>query len=104
MICAPRQSAARNVGLPRFQIKLYPPNWPGKVLWPGGNLMPIRMAISLALLLLLHPRTLHGAPTTAPVEQWGIFELALNGPSDGKPYDTKLSAKFTSGSSTIEVR
>lgn len=35
---------------------------------------------------------------------WDIFELALDGPSDGNPYlDVELSATFTSGTRTFDV-
>src|SRR6185312_11920042 len=38
------------------------------------------------------------------VEQWGLFEVALNGPTNGNPFlDVKFSAKFTQGDSTIEA-
>jgi hypothetical protein len=46
------------------------------------------------------------APATSPaiaIEQWGMFELALNGPAEGHPFDAKLSAEFTSGSSSVNV-
>jgi hypothetical protein len=36
------------------------------------------------------------------VEQWGVFEIALNGPTNGNPFlDVQLSARFTQGVSTI---
>jgi len=38
------------------------------------------------------------------VEQWGVFELSLTGPSDGNPYmDNSLDAEFTNGSQTVRV-
>ncbi len=38
------------------------------------------------------------------VEQWGFFELALNGPTNGNPFlDVKFSARFAQGDSTIEA-
>jgi hypothetical protein len=40
----------------------------------------------------------------AAVEQWGLFELALRGPTDGNPFvDVELSATFTHGDRTIRV-
>lgn len=40
----------------------------------------------------------------AQVERWGLFELSLEGPSDGHPdVEVSLSAKFSNGSHTIEV-
>jgi len=36
------------------------------------------------------------------VEQWGVFEFALNGPTNGNPFlDVQFSARFTQGDSTI---
>jgi hypothetical protein len=38
------------------------------------------------------------------VEQWGVFEIALNGPTNGNPFtDAQFSARFTQGDSTIEA-
>jgi hypothetical protein len=41
---------------------------------------------------------------TQHVEQWGVFELSLEGPSDGNPYmDNTIGAKFSNGSKTVVV-
>ncbi len=38
------------------------------------------------------------------IEQWGLFELALDGPADGNPYlDITLSAQFTHEDRTVTV-
>jgi hypothetical protein len=38
------------------------------------------------------------------VEQWGVFEIALKGPTNGNPFlDVKLSAKFTQGGDSVSV-
>jgi hypothetical protein len=38
------------------------------------------------------------------VEQWGVFEIEINGPSDGNPYmEVELSAVFTSGNDKVTV-
>jgi hypothetical protein len=38
------------------------------------------------------------------IEQWGIFEVALNGPSDGNPFaDVSLSATFTCEQTTLKA-
>jgi hypothetical protein len=49
-----------------------------------------------------------GAESTLPkppiVEQWGVFELTLPGPSDGNPFvDVKLTATFENGSKQVKV-
>jgi len=47
------------------------------------------------------------ADAAAPVrsvEQWGIFELELQGPSDGNPFlDVTVSATFSNGKKLVEV-
>ena len=38
------------------------------------------------------------------VEQWGIYEIELKGPTNGNPFlDVRFSAAFTDGCKTIEV-
>jgi len=38
------------------------------------------------------------------VEQWGVFELALNGPTNGNPFlDAQFSGRFTQGAEATEV-
>ncbi len=38
------------------------------------------------------------------VEQWGIYEIALNGPTNGNPFlDVTFSAKFTQGTNSVET-
>ncbi len=38
------------------------------------------------------------------VEQWGVFEVALSGPTNGNPFlDVNFSARFTQGDSVIEA-
>lgn len=48
-----------------------------------------------------------GVPVSAqdgPVEQWGLFELALPGPTNGNPFvDVPFSARFYQGYDSIEV-
>lgn len=37
------------------------------------------------------------------IQRWSIFELSLDGPSDGNPFtDVKLSARFTQGNNTLQ--
>ena len=55
----------------------------------------------LLLLLLCSSLTVYAAPT---VEQWGRFELALPGPTNGNPFlDVSWSARFTSGTNSVEA-
>ena len=40
----------------------------------------------------------------ATVEQWGVFDLALNGPTNGNPFlDVKFSARFMQGTNSLEA-
>ena len=44
------------------------------------------------------------SPRSKTVEQWGVYELSLKGPSYGNPYmDNTLDTKFTNGSKTVTV-
>ncbi len=43
-------------------------------------------------------------PATLPIEQWGLFEVALTGPTAGNPFkDVKLTATFTLEHRTVQV-
>ncbi|MGC3958985.1 MAG: DUF5060 domain-containing protein [Verrucomicrobiota bacterium] len=56
----------------------------------------------LALILVLATMT----PTYAAtgVEQWGVYEVALKGPTNGNPFlDVRFAAKFVQGNDSIEV-
>ncbi|MEP1445266.1 MAG: DUF5060 domain-containing protein [Paraglaciecola sp.] len=63
----------------------------------------------LFCLILINITPLRATPITQVdgvdvVEQWGIFEVALDGPSDGNPFlDVQLSAQFTNGVITTNV-
>ncbi|MGA2175244.1 MAG: DUF5060 domain-containing protein [Verrucomicrobiota bacterium] len=38
------------------------------------------------------------------VEQWGLFELALKGPTNGNPFlDARFSARIRQGTSSVEA-
>lgn len=61
--------------------------------------------ITRALLAFLFATfTAHFATAAQPkrVEQWGLFEINLNGPTTGNPFvDVELTARFSQGSTTI---
>jgi hypothetical protein len=45
-----------------------------------------------------------GAAAPDTVEQWGIYEVELKGPSDGNPFlDVRFSAIFSNGTKSVEV-
>ena len=53
-------------------------------------------------LLLLAAAPVHSAEPT--VEQWGVFEVSLNGPTNGNPFtDVSFGARFYEGDSSIEA-
>jgi hypothetical protein len=60
------------------------------------------LKINRALFLLFFWTGLLNA--RAPVEQWGIFELVLNGPETGNPFsDVTLSARFENGGRAFSI-
>jgi hypothetical protein len=62
----------------------------------------MKLAKFIVVLLLLGGGRLLAADA---VEQWGIFEIALRGPTNGNPFlDVKFSARFTQGTATIEAK
>jgi hypothetical protein len=58
-----------------------------------------RAAIALALLACPC-----AAAAAEPVEQWGLFEVALEGPTEGNPFtDVQLAAVFSQGERAVNV-
>jgi hypothetical protein len=73
----------------------------------GERFNPFRIGPSVAALLggvaalLFSAFSLRGADS---VEQWGVFELALPGPTNGNPFlDVRFAARFTQGNDAMEV-
>jgi hypothetical protein len=66
------------------------------------SLAPIRLPRVRCLICLL----LATVPTFAQstVEQWGMFELTLKGPTNGNPFlDVRLGARFAQGNNSMDV-
>ena len=62
----------------------------------------MKLAKVITLLSLALVLSLRAAQTS--VEQWGVFEIALNGPTNGNPFlDVKFSARFTQDGSMVEA-
>jgi hypothetical protein len=64
------------------------------------------MKINVSFLLVLSAFFVGFSPKTKfkQVEQWGVFEIEINGPSNGNPYmDVELNAVFTSGKAAVKV-
>jgi len=60
------------------------------------------ICVASVTLLVAPARTVAAAGTT--VEQWGIIEIALAGPTNGNPFvDVNLSARFTQDTNSVEV-
>jgi len=54
------------------------------------------------ILLLCFFTAVWSARAAQPVEQWGVFELALPGPTNGNPFlDVKFSARFRQGTNSV---
>ncbi len=63
-----------------------------------------RLFIHLGIVIVAAQFPCLRAEQAAPVEQWDIFEVALNGPADGNPFvDVTFSARFTMGDVSKEV-
>ena len=55
-------------------------------------------------MLAAFPAAMLGAAESKSVEQWGVFEVTLKGPTDGNPFiDVTLSARFMQGGRTFDV-
>lgn len=66
--------------------------------------MKLPFSFCLALLLVCPGIVNRGQAAESAVEQWGMFELALNGPTNGNPFvDVKLSARFTQDNTAVEA-
>lgn len=58
----------------------------------------------LALALMLVLTTQLAAPAADYVEQWGLYEVTLKGPTNGNPFtDVRLAARFTQGTNSVEA-
>src|SRR5579862_4992624 len=64
--------------------------------------MTMKAAIITAVLVSFGWTRMNAAQQT--VEQWGTYEISLNGPANGNPFlDVAFSASFTLGNSTEKV-
>jgi hypothetical protein len=66
----------------------------------------MRIPVLTSLLLLLMAAHLYAASASEAntVERWGIYEIALQGPTNGNPFvDVRLSAVFEDGARRVEV-
>ena len=70
----------------------------------------LKLGAATTLAAALNPEVLTAEPVISPtesgdVEQWGLYELPLRGPSTGNPFrDVTLSAQFTQEHRTVEVK
>lgn len=61
----------------------------------------MKLTSTVLSFVLVAASSLYGAQA---VEQWGVFEVALNGPTNGNPFtDVQFSARFTQGGTTCEA-
>ena len=70
------------------------------------SVLGFRVWALVILALLVFGLTLPPAAAASidTVPQWGIYEVVLNGPTNGNPFlDVRLSAVFNNGSRSIEV-
>jgi len=76
--------------------------------WLRTSSLPIAAIAAFFLFLARVPTLAADVPANPPApataEQWGVYELALKGPSEGNPFvEVRLSATFTNGTVTREV-
>lgn len=68
------------------------------------NINPILRAIALVAIASIGLARSSFGRESESVEQWGTYEISLQGPSDGNPYlDVWLHAEFTNGARTVTV-
>jgi hypothetical protein len=69
------------------------------------NYLLVRSVLAFQLLAWLTMPLAHSrAAEVRTVEQWGVFEIALRGPTNENPFtEVQFSARFTQGDSTIEA-
>ncbi|MFO1515153.1 MAG: DUF5060 domain-containing protein [Verrucomicrobiota bacterium] len=66
---------------------------------PGLRLVSVCWFSLLALLLNAIP-----SRAASAVERWGVFEIALTGPTNGNPFlDVEFSGRFTHGANVVNV-
>ncbi|HEY1576004.1 MAG TPA: DUF5060 domain-containing protein, partial [Terracidiphilus sp.] len=70
----------------------------------------LKLGAATTLAAALNPEVFTAEPFLPPtksedIEQWGLYEIALKGPSAGNPFrDVTLSAQFTQEHRTVEVK
>ncbi len=85
-----------------------------EVLWNAGCPMSIASStyrclfhswwLSLAWLIVICGPPLRAADSLGDVEQWGVFEVKLEGPKDGNPFrDVRLTATISNGAKSYEI-
>lgn len=63
-----------------------------------------RLGSCLAVFAWVHITALSASAKVAAVEQWGIFDVSLSGPTNGNPFlDVQLSTRFSLGDTNIDV-
>ena len=63
-----------------------------------------RSLIAIGLFAIALNLTPSALAATSTVEQWGIYEIELPGPTNGNPFvDVQLSADFSNGTNKVEV-
>ena len=70
----------------------------------------LKLGAATTLAAALNPEVLTAEPVIPPadsagIEQWGLYEVALKGPSSGNPFrDVVVSAQFTQEHRTVDVK
>jgi hypothetical protein len=68
------------------------------------NRLFVRNVLAIKLLVWLTMPSARSHAAEAAVEQWGVYEVALNGPTNGNPFtDVQFAARFTQGTNSIQA-
>ncbi len=60
--------------------------------------------VAALLLVCVLPFPARAASTTDTVERWGVYEITLQGPTNGNPFlDVRFAARFAQGYDSVEV-
>jgi hypothetical protein len=73
---------------------------------PMNAMLKNGFRICTLIVLALFAPGFTATPATAAdtVEQWGVYEIAMNGPTNGNPFlDVQFSAVFSNGSKSVEA-
>jgi hypothetical protein len=71
---------------------------------PTASRRHSRQTVCATIIVIALLFTIPSSLLAASIEQWGVCEIKMDGPTDGNPFlDVRFSAVFNNGSKTIEI-